>query len=69
MTQFAPPPEAFNLNFNDLKSQVDQAVETGINFLNFVEKFSWFLPPQYKTMLDELLKILNAVNGFLDKTP
>ncbi len=64
------PPEALlNLNFDTLKTEVTNvthAIETAIGF---VDKFGWFIPAQYKTALDELLKILQWVDNALDKMP
>lgn len=65
------PPEGLvtQLSFGDLKNDIDKALDGLISALSFVEKFGWFLPPQYKTPLTELLKLLTMLNNFLDKTP
>ncbi len=69
MPSLPPPPEAFNLSFDDIKSQVDKVVDALDTAMDFVDRFAWFIPAQYKTSLEELHKIVQWVNSALDKTP
>lgn len=58
-----------SFSFEDLKGEIDKTVEGLITAINFIKKISWFIPSQYTTSLDELLRLLTLLNDFLDKMP
>lgn len=50
----------------DMAHEIDAVIGNIIGAVNFVERFPFF-PSQYKSALDELLKVLTFAKALLDK--
>lgn len=60
----APTPA---VNVGQLVTDVKDGLNAVTSALTAIDKFAAFLPAQYKTPLEDLLKILTTVDGFLAK--
>jgi hypothetical protein len=64
------PPESFlNIPFGAVKDDIAKAADAADAVLQFLTKYSWLVPPQYKPLLDELTKLLAGFDKLLGKNP
>ena len=75
MASFQPPEGLLDdLPFDDLKKQLEDAIDLALNLLDTLDKLGvilQFLPggAAIKTALEGLIQALTVLKNFLDKTP
>ena len=67
------PPESLNLtSFADLEKQLAEIVDAVTKVAQAIDDsplVKWIVPAQYRGILDEIVRVLEAADGFLHKTP
>jgi len=63
------PQEFLNLPFGSIKNDFTDAINAANTVVQFLDKYSWLVPPQYKPLVDELARLLDGFNHLLGKTP
>jgi hypothetical protein len=58
-----------NLTFNDVQTDLSSALEGFDKLHEFVDKYGFFVPQEYKDDLDKFQKYVTALENFLKKTP